>query len=616
MADRMKRQKAVKPKGFYHSLGEASWQDDESKKGKVKKNSTNKSKATKVSSKDRESNQIENEPHKPEGMGLAIPHKVGEIKGMPKHIYEKYASGELNTKITQEGKKIKFIVVGNEGKKLNIHDVNDYIDWLSWKWKQEGKDRDIRIAIGGGGDGGKVHWISTKTFRSGQHANIGSFVDGDADYGYVIEDLRYVDIYFNDISNHTGGDSENGHNDCLYYILKEQLQKFPFQFKTPESFKYFLGLKREDPVPISLLPKIEQTVDAKIVVLGDASYQSSYTPKQQILIPLKLKDGHFTLRTRFNSKDDQYMWRPKKASYNSRQLAIVQKKDGKIFYTIGDITKEMDKQTYYNHKDNPVTSPFVFNDFDTSKVADPLNGKDPDNNDKKKPKYESPSDQYYKTKEIWDEAYKMSKGKINMYRFGYPSIASVHLWRETVPSYNPEPIGQLEAEWLMKAKNGGLMYAREGTGFGWEYDFVQAYTSIMKDPYFRIPLKAGKFETLPENYFDDPLNGKVFVSYGIYRCTIETDAPFFKFHPEEYYTFHDLKTVRDFGGTIRLKQDGQPNALLYREGMVCGNRIFKPYIDWMTKLRQKGCRLSKLLLNCLWGALGETKTFPKTVNHE
>ena len=93
-----------------------------------------------------------------------------------------------------------------------------------------------------------------------------------------------------------------------------------------------------------------------------------------------------------------------------------------------------------------------------------------------------------------------------------------------------------------------------------------------------------------------------------------TDAPFFMHQINDHHTHFDLPAVRDFGGTIRLIQDGKPNALFYREGFVCGNRIFKPYIDRISALRKAGCRLAKLLLATLWGALCQERTFKDTVN--
>jgi hypothetical protein len=156
--------------------------------------------------------------------------------------------------------------------------------------------------------------------------------------------------------------------------------------------------------------------------------------------------------------------------------------------------------------------------------------------------FETKAKQWEETTCLWQQAYEMSEGEINMWKYGRVSIAALDLWRKTALQYHPDDIGEIEGAWLMRANNGPATHCDLYVGLGYEYDFVSFYPAIMMQTDFHIPLTEPTFEILPENYFDDP---KAVDSYGVYRCTIEGDSFLFIHQRNDHFTHFCIKTARE-----------------------------------------------------------------------
>ena len=78
----------------------------------------------------------------------------------------------------------------------------------------------------------------------------------------------------------------------------------------------------------------------------------------------------------------------------------------------------------------------------------------------------------------------------------------------------------------------------------------------------------------------------------------------------DYYTHIDITRARELHYTITLIEDEQPNFLYYsREKTINASQAFRPFVDYMYKLKSDNIPGAKNILNCLWGALCESMQF-------
>ena len=83
------------------------------------------------------------------------------------------------------------------------------------------------------------------------------------------------------------------HNDCLYHCLMEgfELYKLPKILKSAKKFKRWLGLNRDDLVPLDMIPRIEDKLKTNIEVVGPDTYHSPKKyPKD---LKIRLYDEHY-----------------------------------------------------------------------------------------------------------------------------------------------------------------------------------------------------------------------------------------------------------------------------------------------------------------------------------
>ena len=107
-----------------------------------------------------------------------------------------------------------------------------------------------------------------------------------------------------------------------------------------------------------------------------------------------------------------------------------------------------------------------------------------------------------------------------------------------------------------------------------------------------FPIKSGEFKVL------NAIQEKP--EFGIYRCKITGKGKLFVFNAESYYTQADILVARDYGFTIELIQDGQPNFLYYsKDCLISGSTLFKKYVETLYSLKQNKVKGAKLLLNIL-----------------
>ena len=178
---------------------------------------------------------------------------------------------------------------------------------------------------------------------------------------------------------------------------------------------------------------------------------------------------------------------------------------------------------------------------------------------------------------------------INLYKTGSNSNTALYLFdRFTHHIKNPPPIRQAEAQFIIKSKQGALIFAEPYKGSGYKLDIVSSYPSIMNSG-FTFPIKEGEFKNLTKDEF----NNLPFYQYGIYRCTITGyNKQFRKNVQNDYYTHIDLTEAKRLKLKINLIVDNQPNFLHYsRDKLLTGTELFGQYINELFELKNRSIDL-------------------------
>jgi hypothetical protein len=201
-----------------------------------------------------------------------------------------------------------------------------------------------------------------------------------------------------------------------------------------------------------------------------------------------------------------------------------------------------------------------------------------------------------------------TNGIVNMYITGRMTKTALDLFYKFVRTLKVDPILQIEGEWIHKSSHGAIMFAQKYSGPAYSYDFISHYLFIMQDHHMLFPIKEGQFLILTQSEFEK----KKFVSYGIYRCKIYPSKDInkdklFRFSKKDYYTHIDINSAIKEGFQIEMIEDGKPNFLFYsRDCLIKGNKLFKPYADFVFPLKQKKIPGAKKLSTCLWGTLTQS----------
>jgi hypothetical protein len=383
-------------------------------------------------------------------------------------------------------------------------------------------------------------------------------------------------IYVIDGGAAVGGKSEN--NDCLYLLLKNlSLTKFPW--KSAAVFKKFLGLKRDDMVPISMMPIIDAKLKThRIYCYGDHTYAS--TKQSGIPIEIQLVKEHYSY---FNHAYDKiYMSHKEKLPY----LYIKGKNQVEIYNGIDKDTipiKEFDEwKDGLDRKYMSLDAKHV----DVQNVQDIF----------------LIYDNYIKMAE---ELKTVTNGKINLYKTGLFTTTAYALFMGLNRNICPDEIDQLEADFLRSCKNCGLMYAEKGySGEGYKNDFISMYPSIMRDNKFLVPIKKPEFKRLDEL--------PEVISFGIYRVHITNAPHLFPYNPLNYYTHIEVNFARKHNSTIELIHDTKENAMIYLT-RINSHQLFREYVDMLYELKKKKVMGAKIILTCLWGYLCKQRYYDKNV---
>ena len=253
-----------------------------------------------------------------------------------------------------------------------------------------------------------------------------------------------------------GGESIN--NDCMYDCLLLCLGEL--FAKTPEDFKKFLKLNRNDRVGFKHIPLIENKIKMAINVTGQWIYTSSYKGIKQI--NLKLYNGHYTV-------DDSQTKRSKQTVSTKEHIILLHDKTNRIGYDgIGEIEMNRDMlNKIYHYKTNYIIIP-------KSQVKLTIN------------------EEYDEIIKNNNELKEATNGFINFEKTGTIKQTCLHIFEKLSKCVvNPEEITQLEMVWLEKSTCGAIIFNEIYEGPAYKFDVKSMYPSIMKSGLL-IPVKRGR----------------------------------------------------------------------------------------------------------------------------
>ncbi len=413
--------------------------------------------------------------------------------------------------------------------------------------------------------------------------NIDSYDQDDEPEQDVFSEFQ---IYFMKTGPKQGG-CDGKRNDCLFDCLKKTVDDMPWKF--PSSMKKFLDVERNDKIDIGLIPKIEERIEQyKINVTGDHTYTS--VKKCQRVINIKLINGHYKLAVNKNSLAHG-------CAYTEKKPLFYGKTDANGLVSVYDENGEriISNSELKDIKTKPITSPYTAIPIDNSISVE---------------------EQYEQFIKDADELKVKTDGLINLYKTGTNVRTALKLFDHFNNTISAEPIKSVESEWLQKTTCAALIFADNYKGPTYKYDVCSHYPSLMSHRLMFFPIKEGTFNKIT----NDEFNNYERLPYGIYRCVVEQNKSVYKqfrYNKFDYYTHIDLAVAKELNLKIEMIQDSEPNTLIYqRSDLVTGSQLFKPYYDYMFKLKQDKVNRAKDIMNVLAGALIQKNTFKRTVDEK
>ena len=394
------------------------------------------------------------------------------------------------------------------------------------------------------------------------------------------EQIRFSFIPFK--KSEEGGKDE--HNDCLINCIRKYCPK---KIIDHGKLKAYLGLERDDPIPVNKVKDVEEYINEyetqpyAIFVSGDAEYISSLQTNRQIHIILS--KNHYSVNSDKTSKI-------RRRCYEEKRVVMVDKRGE--FYEC------------FDGENNFVMSMKEL--FETGNLI-------VEKNYSMESKKLCLEDAYFSYIEMADELKKENNGQFNFYKTPTVKDMALNHFYSLTKAYQPEDISSSESSWINDASCHAVTYWENYSGNAHIYDINSRYPHVMQKSTNMFPIKAGTWRTI-DSIQDKP-------EYGIYRCVISKSTndkyKFFVFNSDDHYTHLDVIMALAYGLNIKLISDGKPNFLYYpKDCLVSGQLLFKKYVDDLYPLKLRKVKGAKLLLNILWGALCETKTYKKTVDYD
>jgi len=350
---------------------------------------------------------------------------------------------------------------------------------------------------------GKLGWRSGYFDDIGDDVKLYNPADSGIEMGIPKITTFIVYAYFK--QKPVGGNDKN--NDCLYNCLSEMIVRISDYWETPESLKKYLGLQRNDKIPLKLIPKIESKLRTfQINVRGDYIYTS--TVKSTKVINLLLTNEHYEI--------DKTFKKPplcKHINYREKIPLLYDKVTFEVYdgTTKRIISKDEKFDLMYNFK-----SPYILINRQEQNLEMTI------------------EEEFETLVKINNNLKTASNGLINLYKSGSYTNAALDLFdRFTKFLTEPDEILQDEAIWISESNIGALIFSDSYEGELYKYDVKSLYPYLMQQSTLKFPIKRGQFMKL-DNFGE-------FFQYGIYRCKVSLSDDrninkLFRFNKTNYYT--------------------------------------------------------------------------------
>jgi hypothetical protein len=412
-------------------------------------------------------------------------------------------------------------------------------------------------------------WRSGKQFKIGEQANLPDKYDDE------YSDSKQFSISVWHDTAPAGGKTK--HNDCFYLALLRGMNG-NIRWKNAYRFKRAFDIDRDDLVPLSLIPEIEDKCKTNINVSGDYVFSSQC--KYSTTLQMKLVNEHYTLDT--SHKDKKILHG---LTYKEKQIIIAKRDNETKMYNCydGNNVFNITDSEFYDSRKNNYASECT---YVTVRKGENI-------------------EEYYDTYMKDIESIRIaSNDVINLKKCsGDVRRAVLQLFYNTTLAIdNPDPITPLEEHWINSSFQGGLVYGKSvELNDATCYDVNSAYPFFISKSSFKIPLKQGTFKKIKEL-------DKILL-FGIYRIVIHESSnkdtnKMFRFNSKHYYTHYDVYNARNLNLEMELMQNQESNVLVY-DASCCVNasKMFKPIVDYLYAMKVNKIPMAKRMLNTLWGGL-------------
>ena len=378
--------------------------------------------------------------------------------------------------------------------------------------------------------------------------------------------LHIVSIIVRKIDN-AGGASK--FNDCLFYAVRDAIGKdyLPSKINLPSRLKKLISVPRNDKVPISKIPRLENAIKYNINITGDSMYKSENKYAHDINIVLK--NGHYEQKSKFD------------ILFRKHDLINLKKKQIRVFKLIDGIYN-----VYDGNRTIKLENPFDSNFHNILATSNDI------------------ITFYNEYIEFADELVKISKNTLDLYKCGSIKNAVKYLLSIKSNFSKHEQIDQFESDIISKTYIGGLMAVKNSGPHILNnascYDINKSYATLLQSKSFKLPYGKPVFETI------DNLDN---LKYGIYKCKIDITNPLLmRKNKHDLYTHMEIKFALKLNFKVELIKC-KNNAIIYNK-LVYAHRLFKPAIDYLIDLLPlSSTRIVKNLLNNIYGFVAEKYKF-------
>jgi len=412
---------------------------------------------------------------------------------------------------------------------------------------------------------------------------------------------------------------------CLWDALTELGFKSSMKSITNDAqLKRHLKLNQEDGISIDLIPQVEHVFKVNISIYGD--YRQPSTGTHTDRINLKLENGHYSF-------EDVQLKAKTVAIYEQTMILYspYYENETKVYLCI-----------YLRHKHN--TQEVVEFELTHEQFIPLLNRK----RDAPECEYIKNINEYRFCESSYNKQMNLTKKqlrkrlrmdynelitnckilhdefKIETGRYGYSKQVNLRRDGTEGTKYNtkaialeifnqlrtkqiiPEPISQIEFEYLEDATGSSMFYCKEKelkVEHGYNYDFNSFYMELLTRQNFLIPAQNPQFMNIKSI---DEIKEKVY----IVDCIIEGDSPYFI--KKRKYTSYDIYLAKLLNLTIKIKPTDKANVMYYsKNDCIQSRNLLTPYVEKLYKLKTEHKGIFKQLL-MLWGYLCEKNTQIKT----